>query len=74
MLYLTEKSKVIGKEAFPSAALAKHNEVEVVFREMLGKHWDEEENKFIKGINIFTIAYQYFNFLDLVELHMHQVD
>ena len=31
---------------------------------MLGKHWDEEGNKFIKGIKIFTIAYQYFNFLD----------
>ena len=31
---------------------------------MLGKHWDEEGNKFIKGIKIFTIVYQYFNFLD----------
>ena len=62
--FLTEKIKVIGKKPFPSAVLAKRNEVEVVFKEMLGKHWDEEGNKFIKGIKIFTIVYQYFNFLD----------
>ena len=53
-----KKIKVIGKKPFPSAVLAKRNEVEVVFKEMLGKHWDEEGNKFIKGIKIFTIAYQ----------------
>ena len=31
---------------------------------MLGKHWDEEGNKFIKEIKILTIAYQYLNVLD----------
>ena len=64
LLYLTEKVKVIGKEAFASAVLAKHNEVDVVLKEMLGRHWYEEGNKFIKEIKILTIAYQYLNFLD----------
>ena len=31
---------------------------------MLGKHWDEEGNKFTKEIEILPIAYQYLNFLD----------
>ena len=31
---------------------------------MLGKHWDEEENKFTKEIEILPIAYEYLNFLD----------
>ena len=60
----TENIKVIGKEAFPSAVLAKHNEVEVILKEMLDKLWDEERNKFIKEIKILTISYQYLNVLD----------
>ena len=60
----TENIKVIGKEAFPSAVSAKHNEVEVVLKEMLDKFWDEERNKFMKEIKILTIAYQYLNVLD----------
>ena len=64
LLYLRKKITVFGKEAFPLAVLAKHNEMEVVHKEMIGKHWDEEGNKFTKEIEILTIAYQYLNFLD----------
>ena len=42
----TEKIRVIGKGAFASAVLAMHNGEEVVLKEMLCKHWDEEGKKF----------------------------
>ena len=38
-----EKFKVIGKEAFASAVLVKHNGEETALKEMLCKHWDEGE-------------------------------
>ena len=45
----TERIKVIGKEAFASVVLAKHNGEEFVLKEMLCKHWDDEGKKISKG-------------------------
>ena len=61
----TEKIIVIGKGAFASAVLAKHNEEQVVLKDSLCKHWDEERKKFLEEVNILTIACQYTNFLDV---------
>ena len=41
-----EKLKWSEKRASASAVLAKYNEEEVVLKEMLYKHWDEEGKKF----------------------------
>ena len=49
-----EKIKVIGKGAFASAVLAKHNGEKVVLKEMLCKHWDEEGKKFLNVVKIWT--------------------
>ena len=48
----TEKIKVIGKGAFASAALAKHNGEQVVLKEILSKHWDKKEKKILKEVKI----------------------
>ena len=47
-----EKIKVIEKGAFASAVLARHNGEEVVLKEILCKHWDEEGIKFLKEVKI----------------------
>ena len=48
----TQRIKIIGKGAFPSAVLAKHNGEEVVFKKVLSKHWDDEGKKFLKEVKI----------------------
>ena len=60
----TERIKVIGKEAFASVVLAKHNGEEFVLKEMLCKHWDDEEKKFLKEVKI----------LNSVKNHKHIVN
>ena len=60
----TEKIKVIGKGAFVSAVLAKHNGEEVVLKEMLCKLWDEEGRKLLKEVKI----------LNSVKNHNHVTD
>ena len=60
----TEKIKVIGKGAFASAVLAKHNGEEVVLKEMLCKLWDEEGRKLLKEVKI----------LNSVKNHNHVTD
>ena len=53
-LFETERVKVIGKGAFASAVLAKHDGEEVVLKEMLCKHWD------VKRKNIKKVCYSPF--------------
>ena len=48
----TEKIKVTRKGVFASAVLAKHKGEEVVLKEMLCKHWDEEGKKFLQQAKI----------------------
>ena len=48
----TERIKVIGKGAFASAVVAKHNGEGVVLKEMLCKHWDFEGKKILKEVKI----------------------